>query len=130
MNVLEKILEEIRDSAKIGSMQGEMVRIDMVEEIFHSHMDHSGDDTEMGDWIPVEERLPEEIENRYYPSMYVTTLNGDVEWGFYRVRDKQWYLYNEDMEEFESVENNKIVAWKDTPKAYKPKHLQEDSKHD
>lgn len=38
MNVLEKILEEIRDNAKLGNMRWESVRIEKVEEIIHSHM--------------------------------------------------------------------------------------------
>lgn len=72
-------------------------------------------------WIPVEERLPKETEKEYYPVMYVTTSYGVVAWGFYRVKDEQWYLYNDIMEEFESVENNKIVAWQPFPKPYRPK---------
>lgn len=72
-------------------------------------------------WIPVEEDLPKETEKEYYPVMYVTTSYGVVAWGFYRVKDEQWYLYNDIMEEFESVENNKIIAWQPLPEAYHPK---------
>lgn len=39
MNVLEKILEEIRDNAKLGNMHLESIRIEKVEEIIRSHMD-------------------------------------------------------------------------------------------
>lgn len=74
-----------------------------------------------GNWISVEERLPKETEKEYYPVMYVTTSYGVVAWGFYRVKDEQWYLYNDIMEEFESVENNKIIAWQPLPEPYKPK---------
>lgn len=70
-------------------------------------------------WIPVEERLPKETEKEYYPAMYVTTSYGVVAWGFYRVKDEQWYLYNDIMEEFESVENNKIIAWQPLPEPYR-----------
>ena len=59
MNVLEKILEEIKDNAKLGNMRWESIRIEKVEEIIRSHMNHNGDDTEMVGWIPVSERLPE-----------------------------------------------------------------------
>lgn len=38
MNVLEKILEEIRDNAKLGNMHLESIRIEKVEEIIRSHM--------------------------------------------------------------------------------------------
>lgn len=39
MNVLEKILEEIKDNAKLGNMHWENIRIEKVEEIIRSHMD-------------------------------------------------------------------------------------------
>lgn len=70
-------------------------------------------------WIPVEDELPKETEKEYYPVMYVTTSYGVVAWGFYRVKDEQWYLYNDIMEEFESVENNKIIAWQPLPEPYR-----------
>lgn len=38
MNVLEKILEEIKDNAKLGNMHWENIRIEKVEEIIRSHM--------------------------------------------------------------------------------------------
>lgn len=38
MNVLEKILEEIRDNAKLGNMRWESIRIEKVEEIIRSYM--------------------------------------------------------------------------------------------
>lgn len=55
MNVLEKILEEIKDNAKLGNMRWESIRIEKVEEIIRSHMDDVPDNN----WIPVSERLPE-----------------------------------------------------------------------
>lgn len=72
-------------------------------------------------WIPVEDGLPKETEKEYYPVMYVTTSYGVVAWGFYRVKDEQWYLYNDIREEFESVENNKIIAWQPFPEPYRHK---------
>ena len=39
MNVLEKILEEIKDNAKLGNMHLETIRVEKVEEIIRSHMD-------------------------------------------------------------------------------------------
>lgn len=38
MNVLEEILEEIRDNAKLGNMRWESIRIEKVEEIIRSYM--------------------------------------------------------------------------------------------
>ena len=49
---VEKILEEIKGSAKIGEMQAEMIKLETVEKIIRKHMNEG--------WIPVEERLPEE----------------------------------------------------------------------
>lgn len=43
MNVLEKILEEIRDNAKLGNMRWKSIRIEKVEEIIRSHMDEAKD---------------------------------------------------------------------------------------
>lgn len=71
MNVLEMILEEIRDNAKLGNMRWESIRIEKVEEIIRSHMDDLSCEKDMkitrssrdnGGWIPVEERLPEDLE--------------------------------------------------------------------
>nr|DAY69467.1 MAG TPA: hypothetical protein [Caudoviricetes sp.] len=39
MNVLEKILEEIKDNSKLGNMRWKSIRIEKVEEIIRSHMD-------------------------------------------------------------------------------------------
>ena len=69
-------------------------------------------------WISCKERLPEEVDGDFYPLMYVTNIFGVVRNGFYRVRDKQWYVYGEDLEEAEMVDNNQIIAWQDVPKPY------------
>ena len=65
MNVLEKILEEIekeQNSYEADHAWNYSKGMEYAKEIIRSHMNHSGDDTEMGDWIPVEERLPEDLE--------------------------------------------------------------------
>ena len=49
MNVLEKILEEIKDNAKLGNMRWESIRIEKVEEIIRSHMDDIPDTNVDGD---------------------------------------------------------------------------------
>lgn len=49
MNVLEKILEEIKDNAKLGNMRWESIRIEKVEEIIRSHMDDIPDTNVGGD---------------------------------------------------------------------------------
>lgn len=72
-------------------------------------------------WIPVEERLPEETTGKYYPEMIVTTSYGAVTWGFYRVMDKQWYIYSNIHNEFVKAGDKEIVAWQPLPEPYKPK---------
>lgn len=70
-------------------------------------------------WIPVEERLPEETTGRYYPEMNVTTSYRVVTWGFYRVRDKQWYIYSKIHNEFVEAKDKEVIAWQPLPKPYK-----------
>lgn len=62
MKVLEKIIEEIRDNAKLGNMHWENIRIEKVEEIIRSHMNEVNDTNVPRNWIPCSERLPNEIE--------------------------------------------------------------------
>ena len=124
MDVLEKIFEEIEDHAiefESFGMCDDYVSVGWVKEVIRSHMDEAKDANAPSNdgWIQVEDELPKETEKEYYPVMYVTTSYGVVAWGFYRVKDEQWYLYNDIMEEFESVENNKIIAWQPLPEPYK-----------
>lgn len=114
MDVLE-LLEEI-DRLDEPYYKGYICKYD-VQDIIRNHFP---DVKKMVDgWIQVEDELPKETEKEYYPVMYVTTSYGVVAWGFYRVKDEQWYLYNDIMEEFESVENNKIIAWQPLPEPYR-----------
>lgn len=195
MNVLEKILEEIKKPENYTIMCGKHVTtVDRVEEIIRSHMNEkekvtsaeivsrevdgktyyaikykevgkdyytvgygsykldyvvcwlneyfefcgeakvvvgTGKDTNVPNndgWIPVEERLPEETTGKYYPEMIVTTSYGAVTWGFYRVMDKQWYIYSNIHNEFVKAGDKEIVAWQPLPKPYKPKKLQTEEK--
>ena len=66
MNVLEKILEEVKEIEKkfvVGHevlfALGAIGIVTEIKEIICSHMNHNGDDTEMVGWIPVNERFPE-----------------------------------------------------------------------
>ena len=60
MNVLEKILEEIENHAiefEFFGVCDDYVSVGWIKEIIISHMD----EVENDGWIPVEERLPEEM---------------------------------------------------------------------
>lgn len=61
MNVLEKILEEIKDHTiefESFGMCDDYVSVGWIKEIICSHMDDVPDNND--GWIPVEERLPED----------------------------------------------------------------------
>lgn len=140
MNVLEKILEEIKERIKKLKEADNMCRVNaernrnfesvkyfqslmfateraesVIGDIIRSHMDEAENDG----WISVEERLPEEENERYYPMLNVATSYGAVKWGFYRVRDKQWYIYSEIHDEFIEARDKEIVAWQPLPNPYK-----------
>lgn len=127
MNALEKILEEIdnrksyheekaykQDDYEIQKMYCSE-ELDWITNIIRSHMN----DIENDGWIQVEEKLPEEENERYYPMLNVSTSYGAVKWGFYRVRDKQWYIYSEIHDEFIEARDKEIVAWQPLPEGYK-----------
>ena len=118
MNILEKILEEIEKEQ--NSYEDERAwnyskGLEYAKGIIRSHMN----DVENDGWILVEEKLPEEENERYYPMLNVATSYGAVKWGFYRVRDKQWYIYSEIHDEFIEARDKEIVAWQPLPDRYK-----------
>ena len=123
MNVLEKILEEIEEYEKKKCSGGSLSAFESginrgcleAKNIIRSHMN----DVENDGWILVEEKLPEEENERYYPMLNVSTSYGAVKWGFYRVRDKQWYIYSEIHDEFIEARDKEIVAWQPLPDRYK-----------
>lgn len=149
MNVLEKILEEIEERGNIqfSSYSKPLITVEDVLKIIRSHMDNcktfefdfnrvKSFDCQCGrhyvntysdGWIPVEDGLPEETTGKYYPEMIVTTSYGAVTWGFYRVMDKQWYIYSNIHNEFVKAGDKEIVAWRPLPEPYRPKKDIEDS---
>lgn len=131
MNVLEKILEEIEDVRKIMKSTvatkcfGKECENDdctvcvceRVIEIIRSHMDEVNDTNVPSNWIPVEERLPEE--GKEVLAQFVVRVrhtNGKV--------DEAVYIYPLYYEEgkwksFHGMPNGKVEAWQPLPEPYK-----------
>ena len=73
---------------------------------------------QVGGWIPVSERLPEEGQDRYYPISLVTLDNGDVCLGVYRYDDKEWWTRMSVGEHY-YTNTHKVIAWQPLPEPYK-----------
>lgn len=125
MNVLEKILEEIKEATfqedapiYVGDMEMDgYVRESRVKEIICSHMADVPDAD--NDWIPVEERLPEDNpDSDYYESVIVTLLDGRCAPGVYRNGDKEWWVEAEDGGKKYTFESD-VIAWRPLPEPYK-----------
>lgn len=111
MNVLEKILEEIKDNAKLGNMHWESIRIEKVEEIIRSHM-NEGFNTIVTQWIPYTvQNMPKK------EGLYLVTCD-DEKYPVKRMRFKNGiWLWNY------GIYDGKILAWQPLPEPYK---LEED----
>lgn len=108
MNVLEKILEEIKDNAKLGNMHWESIRIEKVEEIIRSHM-NEGFNTIVTQWIPYTvQNMPKK------EGLYLVTCD-DEKYPVKRMRFKNGiWLWNY------GIYDGKILAWQPLPEPYKP----------
>lgn len=136
MNVLEKILEEIKDNTKLGNLHWETIRIEKVEEIIRFHMDDvpkcgecsrrkwyqegykDGKDTNTSSndsWIPVSERLPEVpegTEDVYCPEFNVTIKDASKATTLKYAPDGTWFD--------DSGEVYNVMAWQPLPEPYRP----------
>ena len=117
MNVLEKILEEIKQPTNYTVMCGKhFTTIDRVEEIIRSHMDDAPD-TNVGQWIPTSERLPNEEEfvkayrRNYYCAEFIVMIEGAT-------RPTALY-YENGIWADENNNHYRVVAWQPLPKEYK-----------
>lgn len=119
MNVLEKILEEIEHeimtNKEVGRKQCEGMARAM--NIIRSHMNDATDTNVPSNWIPVEERLPEE--GKEVLAQFVVRVrhtNGKV--------DEAVYIYPLHYEEgkwksFHGMPNGKVEAWQPLPEPYR-----------
>ena len=119
MQVLEKILEEIKEVEKKFVIGHEVLfalgatgLASEIEEIIRNHIDHNGENTEMVDWIPVEERLPDRT------GYYIVQLSRKLPNEDYS--DRVVVLYNGEENEFMCYASL-ILAWQPLPEPYKPK---------
>ena len=127
MNVLEKILEEIKEATfqedapiYMGDMEVDgYVRASRIEEIIRSHMD-DGKDINAGsksDWIPCSEKLPNEIEfqeaycRNQYEAEFLVTIKGATRPTTLYFKNNSWF----------DEERNyyKVAAWQPLPAPYK-----------
>lgn len=124
MNVLEKILEEISEiekeyvtGHKVLYALGAVGMATEISNIIRSHMDDGKDTNVPSNWIPVEERLPEE--GKEVLAQFVVRVrhtNGQV--------DEMVYIYPLHYEEgkwksFHGMPNGKVEAWQPLPEPYK-----------
>lgn len=117
MNVLEKILEEIENHAiefESFGMCDDYVSVGWIKEIIRSHM------LENDDWVPVEERLPEDCEE-----IVLVQVSGKMAeniW-FDNAFELATYVNGEGwiLENYPECENPKVIAWQPLPEPYKPK---------
>ncbi len=129
MNVLEKILKEIKEVEKKFVVGHEVLFAlgatgiaTEIEKIIRSHMN----DEDNNGWIPVEDGLPEEgkeVLAQFVVRVVHTNNTVDEE-----VYIHPLYYENGVWQSFAGVPNGKVEAWCPLPKPYKPKKLQTEEK--
>lgn len=129
MQVLEKILEEIKEAAfqeDAPIYRGDVevdgyVRASRVKDIVERHIDDAKDENihSNGGWIPVEERLPEEKEfqraycRNHYAAEFIVMIENAT---------RPTTLYFKNGSWFDDERNYyKVIAWQPLPEPYKSK---------
>lgn len=120
MQELEKILEEIKGNAKIGEMQAEMIRLEIIEDIISKHMNDG--------WISVEERLPE-VFGKYWATIRYDDgrISEPIVVDFRGVRQK-YVVDTPNGREYETwgidsaFHGSRVIAWRPyyIPEPYRP----------
>lgn len=87
------------------------------KESFRRMIDEQPTVYEVNDWIPVEERLPEEGEKIFYDMQLVTLEDGEVCLGVYRNQENEWWTRRQQGEEWYTNKHD-VVAWQPLPKPY------------
>lgn len=87
------------------------------KESFRRIIDEQPTVYEVNDWIPVEERLPEEGEKIFYDMQLVTLEDGEVCLGVYRNQENEWWTRRQQGEE-RYTNKHDVVAWRPLPKPY------------
>ena len=119
MNVLEKILEEIKDHTiefESFGMCDDYVSVGWIKEIIRSHMDDVPDNND--GWIPVSEKLPEESD--YYMACICNDEVCDYDFR------KTWFAHADDYDMDKSewrelYDFERVIAWQPLPEPYKEK---------
>lgn len=121
MNVLEKILEEIKEvekkfvvGHKVLFALGATGMATEISGIIRSHMDNVPDNS--AGWIPVNERLPEESD--YYMACIYNDEADDYDFR------KTWFAHADDYDMDESewrelYDFERVIAWQPLPEPYK-----------
>lgn len=118
MNVLEKILEEIKQPTNYTIMCGRhFTTVDRVEEIIRSHMDNAPN-TNVGEWIPVDnaEHTPKD-EGYVLVSFSNFNVPGIAR---YEENEEGGTYYPGDDEESYLKYGLFVNGWKPIPKPYRP----------
>ena len=67
-------------------------------------------------WIPVTERLPEDVEEgQEYPTVIYSTNSGEVAAGWYETLTRTWWRESIS----DDVIKDKVIAWCELPEPYK-----------
>lgn len=167
MNVLEKILEEIEERIKRLKEADNMCRVNaernrnfesmkyfqslmfateraesIIGDIIRSHMDEAKDINvpNNNDWIPVEERLPEDDDMRFYMCIVENHEEDlpmfcqyDSEYGFGFWHDMydsvSLGFIDTEFRTNDELGYEKVIAWQPLPEPYKPKEDNSATEH-